>query len=553
MLPSLTDVGAAPGERMPSAKARAVAEEIRHEVLLPTVGPAGRPLPLLSHWNMGSQGRGWTPDYQTELLDEGHRILPWMGWPRGDVDKDEKSRDRFMAYYGALMAYCRELRLPISFRGTQWEAMLAGEEYRALPPDECPAVITPAGKAIGKVSPFGAVEKWKDPAGVYVDTPGMKKLQELYPDPPRVLFVSNNEAPRLRWAKGKGVSESGRYLERYGDGRSSEFKRRVVGEGWMDRYPVMFDAMRDALVEESWHKNVRFVGYGAFGPSHFGRWDGWKVYSLICDGWISPAPAFWDGSSPSYYTHNWNDNRDHWVFSTQVQAMNWVFMLEDVLGARPDYWWEISVWDGNNSWDPTQSYNKALIKKSKACQYMRDGQTYTPDRHEGWVQFGLWLARPRACREFRASTVPRAPWQPFFDRLIVSVDRVYESDVLKAFWRKGTLVPNAAHKHPYQCQIPDKYKDVQRWFLLDTSVDPPRPWGQKTNIPVFSLALSLGEAPARQWLVYAHAPLDSQAGVRISIPSGETVTVDVPRRGAFYVVNEKTGDCRPVGREAKQR
>jgi hypothetical protein len=30
----------------------------------------------------------------------------------------------------------------------------------------------------------------------------------------------------------------------------------------------MFQAMRKALVSDAWKKNVRFVGYGAFGPSH---------------------------------------------------------------------------------------------------------------------------------------------------------------------------------------------------------------------------------------------------------------------------------------------
>jgi len=69
--------------------------------MLPPNGPAGRPLPLVSHWNMGSQGRGWTPQYQVELLDEGHHILPWLGWPRGNTDNNKKSAKRFHDYYDA--------------------------------------------------------------------------------------------------------------------------------------------------------------------------------------------------------------------------------------------------------------------------------------------------------------------------------------------------------------------------------------------------------------------------------------------------------------------
>ena len=73
-----TTVGAELGAEL-SGPARLVAEQIRREALLAPNGPSGRPLPLLSHWNMGSQGRGWTPQYQIELLQSGHRILPLMG------------------------------------------------------------------------------------------------------------------------------------------------------------------------------------------------------------------------------------------------------------------------------------------------------------------------------------------------------------------------------------------------------------------------------------------------------------------------------------------
>lgn len=513
--------------------------EIRREALLPPNGPAGRPLPLVSHWNMGSQGRGWTPQYQLELLAEGHHILPWLGWPRGNPDASDKSAERFADYYNALLAYCRKHKLPICLRGTQWEAMLVKRQYRELPDDKCPAVITPEGKTIAKLSPFGPVDPWRDPAAEYVDTPAMKKLQSAsggYPDPPLVLFVSNNEAPDLRWHQ---AEQSKRYLDKYGKGRSDAFKRRVTGEGWMERYPVMFEAMREALVSETWKKNVRFVGYGAFGPSHFGRWSAWKDYSLISEKWTSPNWHIWDGASPSYYTHNWNDNRDHWVFSTQVQSMNWIFQLEEAWKANPDFWWEISTWDGNASnWTPRTECTPDMLKKSKACQYAADGQTYTPDRHLGWVQFGMWLLRPRVVREFRGSTTPLEPWRPFFEGLLLAVDRIYADETLAEFWRYGKLVPNKAHKHPYQENVPDKYRDIDRWFLLDTNLDPPRPWEHKTDIPVFSLALVRGNTAKRRWLIYAHSPLEDLQDVTITVPGFGKITIDVPRAGAFYLVDE---------------
>jgi len=205
-----------------------VATEIRREALLPPNGPAGRPLPLVSHWNMGSQRRGWTPQYQLELLGKGHHILPWLSWPRGNPDTSDKNAERFHSYYDALLSYCREHNLPICFRGTQWEAMLVNRQYREGPPEQCPAVITPEGETIAKLSPFGPVDPWRNPAAEYVDTPAMKKLQRMYPDPPLVLFVGNNEAPDLRWHQ---VEQSKRYLDKYGKGRSDMFKRQACSSG----------------------------------------------------------------------------------------------------------------------------------------------------------------------------------------------------------------------------------------------------------------------------------------------------------------------------------
>ena len=540
---SIFAIGSSRGEasnpasaNFPSLQARHVSIEIRMEALLPPNGPAGRPLPLVSHWNMGSQGRGWTPQYQVKLLDRGCHILPWFGWPRGDPSDSEKNAKRFHEYYGALMHYCRELCLPICFRGTQWEAMLLGKEYRELPAQKCPAVIGADGKVIRKLSPFGPVEPWRDPAKVYVDTPAMKELQRVYPEPPLVIFVGNNEAPDLRWHQ---AEQSKRYLDKYGKGRPDRFKRQVVAEGWIERYPVMFRAMREALVSDEWKKNVRFVGYGAFGPSHFGRWPSWKEYSLITEKWTSPDWYFWDGGSPSYYTHNWNDNRDHWVWSTQVQSMNWIFQLDEAWKVNPDFWWEISLWDGNASdWTPEIDCTPEMIKKSKAYQYAQDGQTYTPERYLGWVQFGMWLLRPRVVREFRGSTTPLEPWRPFFERLLFAVDRIYADATLQEFWRHGKLVPNREHRHPYQEDIPQKYRDLDRWFLLETNLDPKRPWEQKTNIPVFSLALLRGEKGTRRWLVYAHSPLEDRHDVKITIPEFDDVTIDVPRAGVFYLLEE---------------
>jgi arylsulfatase A-like enzyme len=64
------------------------------------------------------------------------------------------------------------------------------------------------------------------------------------------------------------------YLDRYGKGRSDEFKRKVVGDGWIERYQALLDGMRAELVSQHWRKHVRLVGDGAFPPVDFGPWAG---------------------------------------------------------------------------------------------------------------------------------------------------------------------------------------------------------------------------------------------------------------------------------------
>jgi hypothetical protein len=226
--------------------------------------------------------------------------------------------------------------------------------------------------------------------------------------------------------------------------------------------------------------------------------------------------------------------------------MNWIFQLDEAWKARPDFWWEISLWDGNNGWTPGAACTPELAKQAKACQYIRDGQTYTSERFLGWAQFGMWLLRPRVVREFRGSAVPLEPWRPFFEQLLFAVDRVYKEPILGEFWRHGQLVHNAAHPHPFQNDIPEKYRDIPRWFLLDTDLDPPRPWKLTTNLPVFSLALVRGEAPDRRWLIYAHSPLRDRRGVEITLLDFGKVKVDIPRAGAFFLVEERTRGTTPV-------
>ena len=112
-------------------------------------------------------------------------------------------------------------------------------------------------------------------------------------------------------------------------------------------------------------------------------------------------------------------------------------------------------------------------------------------------------------------------------------------------------MPNRAGRHPYQENEPEKYAEVDRWFLLDTNLDAPRPWQPTTDIPVFSLALVQGDEGKRRWLVYAHSPLADREDVEITIPDFGEVTCHVPRAGEFYLVDERDGRIQSFTRDER--
>ncbi len=499
---------------------RQAAEEIRREATLLNASDAGHPLPLAAHWNTGETPAGFTPAYQLGMIEKGHHLLPWFSFPV----PGEKSN---YEYYVNSIRKAAALGLPISFVGTQWESLLSTRaEFSKLPLDKNPNVIDLNGKVLPSVSPFGPIELWSEAGNKWTSTLLMRKLQEIYPDPPLVLFVSNNEHGKLRWQDAEGCL---RYLARYGKGKDDSFKRKVIGDGFIERYRALQEGMREGLSAKRWKEKAVFVGYDAFGGSAFARWDGWIKYSLYVPGRIEPWPLAWDGASVPYYVNNWDGSTDYTVWSPQIQSMNWVFMLDEAKRLNPEFRFEISTWDGH---EPSQDNDKRKY-------YAQLGQTYSPERYAGMVQFGMWLLRPRVVREYRSWTDTLAKAEPYFLSIVNSVDRVYANPILRRFWRKGQLVANPNGSHPYESAIPEEYKKAVRWFLLDADVNPKSSWSLNTEIAVFSLALVLGEAPEREWLVYAHSPLKKMDKVAISLQGYGPIVVDVTPAGCFYHVVEK--------------
>ena len=499
----------------------AVAAAICYEATLPNDSSVGRPLPLAGHWNTGEFGNGFSPDYQLKMIESGHYLLPWFHLPLPN-----QAPMKFEYYRDALQK-AAQLKLPISFISTQWERTLTDAPryfYRAA--KENPNVVDERGNVLKMVSPFGPLGAWYSAGKSWTDRDLIEKLQRLYPKPPLVLFISNNEHKKLAWPE---LEKSSRYHAAYPEGLDQEKQRQLVGDAWIKRYRTIQQGMRDGMQSNTWKEKAIFIGYDAFGSRAFGRWPEWIDYSLNIPDRFEPWPLAWDGASLSYYVYHWSTGTDFTVMSPQIESMNWIFMQAEALKLNSKFWFEMSTWDGYIPDKPND----------KRKYYAALGQQYNPKRYEGYVQFGMWLLRPRVVREFRDHFSVLSKDEAYFLSVVNAVDRVYSHPILKKFWRKGRLLINEKHKHPYQVNIPMAYQDVYRWFLLDTNLDPKRPWVLNTQIPVFSLALVLNEEPDREWLIYAHAPLGDQHGVKIVVPHCTTIETDVTSQGAYFHVIEK--------------
>lgn len=483
-----------------------------------------RPLPLMGHWNYGIWPNGFDPAYQLRLIAEGHHLLPWFYLPPPDLRANDP---RWLTYYEQPLSKMAAFNLPVSFVGTQWERLLTDDPvYFRLPPDKNPNVVEKDGTIRRAVSPLGPIAPWREAGARWTSAPLFRKFQEWYPNPPMILFVSNNEHAKLHWTQ---AEEDRRYLSRYGAAGDVEQKRELFFNGWIDRYRALLIGMRDGLKNPTWKSRSRFIGFNAFGPPYFARALDWTNFALTSSGLVDPAPLMWDGGSPQFYIFGPAGQTDYTAWSPQIEAMNQVFMQRQAWLMNPDFWFELSLWDG---WYPNH-------KSDRRKFFEQQGQQVTTARYAGLARFGMWLFRPRVVREFRFEKDTLAASESYFLAALEAVDEVYRNPVLRSFWQSGKLLPNRTRKHFYRYDVPPEYQQEDRWFLLDTNLDPPHPWQATTGIPVFSLALIKGSAPQRQWLVFAYSPLLDRSEVTLTLPDFGEIKADVPVSGAFYLVEER--------------
>ncbi len=527
------------------------------------------PLPLVANWEDGHNNRltGFNTEWQMDMTEKGHNMLLSFTYI---YSYGNWFIDRYLdEYFKNPIKKASRYGLPIVMKTTQPEGALSGEPWINLPPEENPNVVESDGTVQTRVSPCGPVEYWEEVGKIWVNPdllrqtypdlvetppdwwsdPLLSRFQDWYPDPPFVIWLSNNEANSVDYRE---VHEDYRFEDAYSsddDYDTWQFRNEIVGgdteltnpggeyetgHGYIPRYNAMFDGMKSELDE--WADKVKFVCYKGAALC-FGRWDGWMAYSPDpTPERFSTTPYIWDGASPSYYVNNWQGNRDFLGCSPQMEAMNLIFQRDHYREINPDFWWEISTW-----------FDPEFIEA-----WENQGQEMPPERYGSYIKWVMWLIRPRAVRVFPYSSGPREENWEWYKVAIDAVDEVHLNPTLEHFWKYSEPVLLTDIPHPWKYNdefwpelFPDNNKRM-RWYQLpnDVTYTPVADDKYSTMRPhifnVWIMANVMGTSPNREWLIFAYTPLVAEIEVTAELPGypEDEITITAKRGGTYYLVRE---------------
>ncbi len=523
------------------------------------------PLPLAASWENGGNNRltGYAPEWQMDMIEKGHNILLTLGY-------DYVTADWFVnayldEYFKNPIEKASIYGIPLTIKTTQPEATLYIDPWRSLPPEDNPNVVDSNGTIQGKVSPCGPIEHWRTVGEGWVNpplltnvgftnirnwwsNPLLSRFQDWYPDPPFVIWLSNNEAGKVRYGD---VDDDYRFQEAYSSDPNYDtwqFRNEIIGgnteltnlgeggyetgHGYIPRYNAMFNGMKSQL--NAWSNKVKFVGYGG-NLECFGRWGDWITYiPASIPGRFSTVPHIWDGASPSYYVNNWQGNRDYLGRSPQVEAMNLLFQRDYYKTIDPDFWWEVSTW-----FDP-----------EFVAGWEAQGQEFPPERYGSYIKWGMWLTRPRAVRDFKYSTQTREETWEEYETVVDAADEIHVNSTLRKFWEYSTpvLITDVPHPWKYNDEFwPELFyngNERMRWYQLKNNITYTPAISDDYSIvntkvfDVWIMANVIGTSPEREWLVFAYTPLQAEMEITAELPEYGDITVTAKRGGTYYLVRE---------------
>lgn len=473
--------------------------------------PTARTLPLASNWNGGQAKYLYSPEYQMDLIANGAYIMPWMTLSGPGIYSTPN-------YYRNYMEYICENELPVTFLSSQWEEVLSTtSEFKTLAAAENPNVVSALGTVENMVSINGRGSDWFKAGQMWGQTAMVQNLTQYCSKPALPIFLSNNEHPRQSWCDTACKAQLAIGAKKLDD---DEAVRKQYGDKWITLYGELLRGFRTSMPAE-WQRTSRFIGYNSLVDSALGRWPGWVAGTLYTKGRIEPWMEVFQGASAEYYLHDWSDINDFTIYSPQVEAANFVPVVAATQAKHPDYWFEMSIWDG---YVPPAG--------GKRQYYKSIGQTFNECRYQGYVRFGAWQDRPRVLREFRGSSDYSN--ESYFNAVLNVAYEVNTIPQLADMWLNGELIENPSGKHPYQANLPADLVGKPRWFLLDVTANPK--FTGKLTDPVNVYAVALNQKATNTKLLYVYAPRGEQKNVGVTVPGFGVALVNATPEGNYYLL-----------------
>ncbi|MEI8229134.1 MAG: hypothetical protein WCH77_12865 [Planctomycetota bacterium] len=181
----------------------------------------------------------------------------------------------------------------------------------------------------------------RETAGLGANAESWKMMKEIYPNPPQVQIVSNNEGGRK-----VGIGESAVSWHVQSQKLEKEAARQAYVKGYVEKMSAYLRGIRKAL---PWPEaTVKCIAYNGFGVNfEVGRWDGWQGGAIPFKHVDMYPWLAWDGSAPDFYCYDWNYATDEHVGSPHIGAMQAYTMLAPRAEAQvPGYQWQLALWDG---------------------------------------------------------------------------------------------------------------------------------------------------------------------------------------------------------------
>lgn len=524
----------------------------------------GRLLPVSGNWNADADK--FSPNYFVELIRQGHHVAVAFLDPQSaafnastqDGRVGPKLQEALDTYYRPALEFAKAHNLPIVFRGWNWAAdpsnyqqKLATQRGVEFATEDLAAVLVDGKPDFNTTDPLGPIAAWETWGQFWFGNVLMRELQKIYPNPPLVIFLNNNEAGD--GAGAGGYEKSDRFVAKFGDQIKERSEvNKIIREGYAERYAAMFEAAKDSLISPAWKKNARFVAYNTiFGAAYFGN-GRFPMPGVGFDMELGPTKwRIYDGSMPEAYDNDWQlGKRDYtpWNMQTEMGAVHG--FENHIRKERPNFISGMILWDGAIM----SEVFRGRRGTSKPFYLASRGLRWDFDRYEGWATFATWALRPTLLWEFRAGEPLDAMRLGTWEAQLRMTDQVWNTPVLREFWERGTLVPNT-EQEPWFNQFPEDtpewVKKLDRYFLLTSDANPPRAeWHQhQTTLRVIAQALEVGEKPNRRWLIIAHSPEKATPASSISLPGyGPVALPSLSKLCSFFLLNEKDGSLETIQR-----